>query len=367
MPPTTRSTSANSTPTRSTTRSTTTGTTPTRGKNISPSKLADTSNMSTPTRKTPHCSKCGRPRAGHPRSGCPFVEGGDDNHSVSNSDEEKNAIHERREVDSAAEALESMDLAETRTPRKGISVKTRQNLGRRSLGSDPGTKKVEFDMEDTKEAIRQRHREAREKERARALAMEPSESLASISTSSSELLNLLEFDDDDDEQEKEESKKGIKEMGEGNKRRLSRKMPGTMITPFSSFTSTRTSPPLQEELCTDEEEKDSLQQAPLRPLGRTMSVQEREVFMDDLETLSGDRTKVYVLTDADLLALEGRIPERGIYTHLIDLGKDKKLMIVGRDGKEVNLLHDKMKKKGSGFTSGMMLGAAATFGGLAFA
>lgn len=28
----------------------------------------------TPTRKAPHCRKCKRPRAGHPRSGCPYVE-----------------------------------------------------------------------------------------------------------------------------------------------------------------------------------------------------------------------------------------------------------------------------------------------------
>ncbi|KAG9317714.1 hypothetical protein JVU11DRAFT_1928 [Chiua virens] len=26
------------------------------------------------TRRTPHCTKCHRPRAGHPRSGCPYVD-----------------------------------------------------------------------------------------------------------------------------------------------------------------------------------------------------------------------------------------------------------------------------------------------------
>ncbi|KAK7470172.1 hypothetical protein VKT23_001609 [Stygiomarasmius scandens] len=350
MPPTTRSTSANSTPTKHTTRSTSNSATNTPTRPKPGLSTHGPGNANTP-RKVPHCSKCGRPRAGHPRSGCPFV--GDDEEArdgVGSDNGEGESEEEGRDVDSAVEALESMDLTGTPSATtKGKKV-ARRSLGRDSLGG----KQVEFDLEDTKEAIRERHRLARERERAATI--ESAESLASISTATSELLYLLVFDGDEEEEAGDKTKAKVK---------LSRKMPGTMMTPFSSFVSTQTAP---EETQVDEEEgKEDLQQAPLRPPGRTMSMQEREVFMDDLEALTGDRTKVYVLTDADVLALQGRIPKRGIYTQLVDLGKDRKLMVVGRDGKEVDALYDNMKKKGNGFAKGMVFGAAATFGGLAFA
>ncbi|EEB98722.1 hypothetical protein MPER_01721 [Moniliophthora perniciosa FA553] len=43
-------------------------------KDSTPASFTEGEGTPTPSRKAPRCSKCQRPRAGHPRSGCPFVD-----------------------------------------------------------------------------------------------------------------------------------------------------------------------------------------------------------------------------------------------------------------------------------------------------
>ncbi|KAF5371260.1 hypothetical protein D9758_004147 [Tetrapyrgos nigripes] len=358
--PTTRSNSnsASNTPTRPTTRrSKATATSGTGAATPTRAGAGNRSNSSTP-RKAPHCSQCGQPKLGHPRSGCPTARNGDDDANDSGTGSGTESVTSE-EVDEATQALGSMVLDATPnadSKSKG-NTQTPTRRGRRSLGGQANTRRqVKFEMEDTKQAIRERRKEERAREAAAEIVSV--ESLSSIASSESEVLNLLGFNEQEDK---------------GKKLRLSRTMPGTMIRPFDSFVSTVAIEEMREETKKETVEDTDVpeeveEEVATRPLGRTLSVQERATFMGELETMSSERTRLYVLTDQDLLQVQRKTPKRGTYTKLVDFGKDKKLMIVGRDGKEVDELYEKVsKRKGSGFGTGLMVGAAATFGGLAFA
>ncbi|KAK0491495.1 hypothetical protein IW261DRAFT_93041 [Armillaria novae-zelandiae] len=126
-----------------------------------------TTPTSTP-RKAPQCAQCGRPRAGHPRQGCPYAAAAAKDDSPP---EEANIT----------DALGSMKI-QTSPPRH----------------DDPDTTDP-WELEDFKAAVRQRRR----CESSQRAAIVPSESIASISTSSSEILNMLLHDiDAEDEDDK---------------------------------------------------------------------------------------------------------------------------------------------------------------------
>ncbi|KAJ3736218.1 hypothetical protein DFJ43DRAFT_1054224 [Lentinula guzmanii] len=363
MAPSTRSQSANNTPVR--------------GHSTAASVL-DT--LATPTRKIPHCSKCNRPRAGHPRSGCPFIT-------------PTNEIASDRSRINLTDAMGSMTIDSEET----APVTPARRKGRRSLDSAPPSVPVEF--EDMKQVLRERRRS----EKAAALA--PTQTLDSLTDSDLEAL-LLPGDKDVSDDGKGDSgevgkeerkivhwKDRIEMLSTGGTRTTRAIMPGTLVTPspWSSFASIpedskegitdimdsqSTSTSSSTETISVEVVLPSSTSAP-HPLARTMSMEERAGFMANLEELSS--AKAYVLNRVDLAALKNQTP-KGLYTrYLMDesnAGRD--VVIVGRDEVDTERLYHtldadrqraKYAKRGVDMKSaagGAVVGAVATFTGLAF-
>ncbi|KAJ3814021.1 hypothetical protein F5876DRAFT_62673 [Lentinula aff. lateritia] len=345
--------------------------TPVKGQDTFASEI-DT--LATPTRKVPHCSKCKRPRAGHPRSGCPFVTPTDENGSD-------------RSSTNLSDALGSITLDGQETPPRKTPAR---RAGRRSLGPAPPSVPVEF--EDTKQVIRERRRS----EKATALAH--SQTLQSLSDSDLEALLLpagRDVSDDEKGGETEEEdhwKDRIEMLSAGGDIPTRAIMPGTLVTPspWSSFASipeenkhgiVQTSSPSNAsssstETISVEIVSPSSATAP-RPLARTMSMEERAGFIAHLEELSS--AKAYVLSRADLTELRGRAP-KGLYTRfLMDEEAGRNVLVVGRDELDTERLYqtlDAEKQQTMYATRGVSMksaaggavfGAVATFTGLAFA
>ncbi|KAJ3797540.1 hypothetical protein GGU11DRAFT_64637 [Lentinula aff. detonsa] len=345
MAPSTRSQSANNTPVR--------------GHSTAASVL-DT--LATPTRKIPHCSKCNRPRAGHPRSGCPFIT-------------PTNEIASDRSRINLTDAMGSMTIDGEET----APVTPARRKGRRSLDSVPPSVPVEF--EDMKQILRERRRS----EKAAALA--PTQTLESLTDSDLEAL-LLPGDKDVSDDGKGDSgevgeeerkivhwKDRIEMLSTGGTRTTRAIMPDSKegITDIMDSQSTSTSS--STETISVEVVSPSSTSAP-HPLARTMSMEERAGFMANLEELSS--AKAYVLNRVDLAALKNQTP-KGLYTrYLMDesnAGHD--VVIVGRDEVDTERLYHtldadrqraKYAKRGvdiKSAASGAVVGAVATFTGLA--
>ncbi|KAE9404917.1 hypothetical protein BT96DRAFT_916579 [Gymnopus androsaceus JB14] len=320
MPPSTRSKSANNTPAKS-------------------AAVSELDTLVTPTRKAPHCTKCNRPRAGHPRSGCPFVA--DDENADTNSS-------------NIADALGSLTITGGTEPKTPT-----QRKGRRSLGVTTPSVPVEF--EDMKKVLRERRRSEK------TAALVPSQTLDSLPDSELEML-LIPGEKDgvgaDDRQET--NRKGevhwkdrlemlstggtitTKEIGKPRA-----VMPGTLITPWSSLasvpddqkpvissSSSSASIPSTDTIISIEVVSPSSTSTP-RPLARTMSMEERAGFMNHLEELS--TAKAYMVSNADLAVLKEQTPKGFIYEE--------------EEGRSLNL---------SSAAGGVIVGAVATFTGLAF-
>ncbi|KAJ3878367.1 hypothetical protein F5051DRAFT_405931 [Lentinula edodes] len=359
----------------SSTRARSANNTPVKGQDTFASEL-DT--LATPTRKLPHCSKCKRPRAGHPRSGCPFVTPTDENTSDRSSTNLTNAL--------GSMTLDGQETPPPKTPAR--------RTGRRSLGPAPPSVPVEF--EDTKQVIRERRRS----EKATTLAH--SQTLQSLSDSDLEAL-LLPADTDvsddgkggeagEEDQNKVHWKDRIGILSAGGDMPTRAIMPGTLVTPspWSSFASipeenkdgiSQTSSPSNAsssstETISVEVVSPSSTTAP-RPLARTMSMEERAGFIAHLEELSS--AKAYVLSRADLTELQGRAPQ-GLYTRfLMDEEAGRNVLVVGRDEVDTERLYQTLNSekqqaryatRGVSMKSaagGAVVGAVATFTGLAFA
>ncbi|KAJ3983043.1 hypothetical protein F5890DRAFT_1443527, partial [Lentinula detonsa] len=344
MAPSTRSQSANNTPVRD---------------HSTAASVLDT--LATPTRKIPHCSKCNRPRAGHPRSGCPFIT-------------PTNEIASERSRINLTDAMGSMTID-----------------GEETAPVTPARRKGRL------------LRERRRSEKAAALA--PTQTLESLTDSDLEAL-LLPGDKDVSDDGKGDSgevgeeerkivhwKDRIEMLSTGGTRTTRAIMPGTLVTPspWSSFASIpedskegitdimdsqSTSTSSSTETISVEVVLPSSTSAP-HPLARTMSMEERAGFMANLEELSS--AKAYVLNRVDLAALKNQTP-KGLYTrYLMDesnAGQD--VVIVGRDEVDTERLYHtldadrqraKYAKRGidmKSAASGAVVGAVATFTGLAF-
>ncbi|KAE9407267.1 hypothetical protein BT96DRAFT_933597 [Gymnopus androsaceus JB14] len=88
-----------------------------------------------PPRKKPHCTKCKRPKAGHPRSGCPFVA------NDKNADTDSNNI---------ADALGFLTISDGTEP-----TTLAQRKGRHSWGATPS---VPVEFEDMQKVLRGRRK-----------------------------------------------------------------------------------------------------------------------------------------------------------------------------------------------------------------
>lgn len=300
-----------------------------------------TTPSSTP-RKVPQCSKCRRPRAGHPRSGCPYAE------------------------------LESPSKA---TQDKG-SEKITVAMGSMIIAS-PGRVPDEV----TKAAIRTRRRLSSQR-----ATLGPSDTLLSLSTNSSEIVRQLlqpgVLDDTD------EGQLHVKENVEGPKSKVVRwqetlvhatpqkipknrlfsrsPMPGTLIpfTPETSFASSQgttkqenphapsfyesvshvsaspvvSSPPVSSPMPKEPPHEQAIL--------RTMSVEQREDFIAKLA--HAHAATIYVLPKEDIPAISSAASALDLHPCVMIKEDDPEaegLLILGRNPVSVQRLMDKVEEE----------------------
>ncbi|KAI0268142.1 hypothetical protein BC834DRAFT_678352 [Gloeopeniophorella convolvens] len=282
----------------------------------------------TPTkspRKVPHCSKCQRPRAGHPRQGCPYAE-----------PESPNAQTSPLDITSS---MDSLSITPVKAERRSSRL----------------------------------HPPARDP------------TLASISSESSVILNRLcePGSMNDALITDEDAKAGIFAAPSTPKHSPyseGRIMPGTLLTPRSSLEevpAATQADQYDDHLGDDSSSKSSLSAGTARPLARTMSVEERVAFLDGLSELShSSPTSVYSISAGELNSLAESAAKLGFCTGIVfpQTGTvENGLLILGRDSRAVNdlvanLAREAPKQTGiRAIAGGAVAGAVATFTGLALA
>ncbi|TFY78247.1 hypothetical protein EWM64_g5766 [Hericium alpestre] len=295
-------------------------------------------------RKVPHCTKCHRPRAGHPRQGCPYVD--------SPSPAATQAAEARRipPAHDISDALGSMQIEE---PERSSPTPT-----------------------------------------ARPLPTQQ-QSLASLSTTSSEVIRkLLEpgimdgHGDESASQFIEKWRTNMEKVESPTKAAVRRKegrvMPGTLITPRSSLVPTEPATSHgqinpEHVTKTDVEDESALRRTP-QPLARSMSMVEKEAFLNGVAHISkAPPVSIYVVPLVDLYILQTSAAKVSFKTRALEprkgSGETNGILVIGSDDAAVQKVYDRLaldvKKKGmraiNVAAGGAVVGAVATFTGLAFA
>lgn len=277
----------------------------------------------TPTkspRKTPHCAKCQRPRAGHPRQGCPYTPS-------------PNFRAQQNHLDITA-SIRSLEISPTK-------------LGER------------------------RRRPPAEM------------SLASLSTESSDILNRL-FEPEntrnplsflDKNVDASHSPASHRNPNSSTKPlfKEGRIMPGTLITPQPSFSTEI--PPTQEIMHSDSDfDSKTSVVAAAAPPARDMSMEERTAFLDGLTELSrAPPATVYAIHAQELPHISESATRLGFHTRtMLSESAEEGLLILGRDSAAVENLVSKLSRDSQqsgirAMAGGAVAGAVATFTGLALA
>ncbi|KAG2155113.1 uncharacterized protein EDB93DRAFT_1131317 [Suillus bovinus] len=366
MMPVTRSANSNSlsTPSKAKTRS-------------SVGMTTDISTTGTSPRRTPHCKTCHRPRQGHPRSGCPYIES-----AISG---QTNGATE-----DIVDELSSLRIVNPNDERSSLSTETptqSKNLKRRLS--------VRF-------------------------ALLPAGSLVSLSTTSSEIVERLlqpgmmsnESDDDDDDGDGDgDGQRAIMQWrrtltspelpleetpdlssGAANKpcatghassgTGLSRRMPCTLETPTVSLVSTEplSSHPTSDFIDMNETVfLDADCERKPNPLARTMSADERSLFLDNLTQSSGIApAMLFSVPLIDLKSVQHDAEKLGFNVRVLpnESSREHRWVILAKEGDAAEFLQQRLteeeekgrKTKGNfGVAAGgALVGAVATFTGLAF-
>jgi hypothetical protein len=303
-----------------------------------PSARSINSTSTTPRttpRKPPRCSKCGNPKAGHPRTGCPYEEA-------------ESPIRAKQEPDISDE-LSSLNIE---TPASNV---------------------------DDKAVLRSRRVK---------LSAAPEASLASLSSTSSDIVNRLlkpgimsnDRVVEDAETVKEWAKNIVISTNPSGTSRPREYMPCTLETPNSSFLSSREGTIIV---------ADDIKPSPHNSngsipsaLSRTWSTEARVSFLDELSKAStGPPATAFHFDSSSISGLEEDAKRLGFYTRAIrgadGLGVH---LLLGRDKEGVDALFRDMTQKetvggeatvanngqGRVFAGGVVVGAVATFSGLAF-
>ncbi|KAF5387994.1 hypothetical protein D9615_000727 [Tricholomella constricta] len=308
-------------------------------------------------RKAPVCTKCKRPRAGHPRSGCPYVD------SPSKESTARTPPPAAVEGNTIEDAMGSMQLASPARERE----------------------------EDTRTAIRNRRRSSQ----ATAAALAPAKTLLSLDSESQEIVERLlqsgMFDDDAEDDANGTSKIAARvvrwqETLVNTPAKLKRKkikMPGSLSTPSPDSSqgsvpadkaATSPSAPAASAVAENDAAPSppSLTRRP-QPLARSMSVEERDVFLSSLNN-SSDAT-VYVVPRDDIHNIHADAIKLGFHARIV-LGKDTSdpqgLLVLAHNEAAVKRLYAQVeseREKSSRFraaASGAVVGAVGAFAGLAF-
>ncbi|EIM85703.1 uncharacterized protein STEHIDRAFT_158326 [Stereum hirsutum FP-91666 SS1] len=322
---------------------------------MSPSTRARSSAPTTPTtgrinnqlptpgsssRKSHQCRTCGRPRVGHPRSGCPY---GDSPSSARRA--------EGRAPDLTA-ALSSLSIDNFAEAKSSTS-------------------------------------------RRRSKPIEASQaSLASLDAESKEILNGLfqqqptqqtggDTESDSDGGEHSPLRKWRQGVSTPLKSKREEIMPGTLLTPHSTILATEPSSSQEDPYHgakTDVEDEDCMPTPQnSQRLIRSLSVEERAAFLDGLAEISrAPPATVYIVPLVDIPIMQASARKVGFCTRAVPpiegSKEDEALFIIGRDEAAVERLRTELakdvKKKGRvsavQLAGGAMMGAVATFGTLAF-
>lgn len=317
-------------------------------------KSSDTSTV-TP-RKVPQCSKCKRPKQGHPRSGCPYVD---------------SPLKDKNDIQTTPAMANNMINA----------------LGSMHIASPSHERD-----EDTKATIRSRRRSS-----IQPPQLAPGETLMSLSSNSHEIVERLMqpgmFDDTDDDagdvQGERKAKivrwqETVQQLASPAKSKPVVKMPGTLITPSpeSSRDSLKNLPNKQETPAPDISIHGSSIDATSiasslgpKPLIRSMSMEQRETFISNL-TSSSDAT-IYVLPSSDIHSIHASAIKLGLHARIVmsvDTNDHQGLLVLGQDEKAVQRVYKKAETESKKVQSGRMravaggavVGAVGAWAGLAF-
>ncbi|KAF8138759.1 hypothetical protein EV363DRAFT_544661 [Boletus edulis] len=319
------------------------------------------------TRRTPHCTKCHRPRAGHPRSGCPYV---DASNSSPTSPSAPEPAHSRvAQIVSAAddgisEELSSLHIVSPTEENKRVSMPRTGNRLQRRLS-------VRF-------------------------ALVPEQTLASLSPTDTYLVeqllqpgtisdvvspqdrvaHVLEWrktlNDADtlDACKQAPVKVKVEALSDNTTSPLSRRMPCTLFTPTPSQITTE---PVTDQgiggSALDMNETVYLLPDPdvkkTKPLSRSMSFEQRSLFLQQLSHSSGVAPATLVsipLTDLDHVQREAEsigfrvraLPSVNLLAEKFLEEEQKSAKAKGRSGKLTAV------------AGGVVFGAVATWTGLAF-
>lgn len=324
------------------------------------------------TRRVPHCRQCKRPRAGHPRSGCPYVN------NANNAALTRDATGDPG--DHIADALESLHI----TPPVEESV------------ADQG-------------AIAEDESRATPQTNARDHApTAPRHSLHSLSTSAGEIFERLKRQDKGQDLYNPERRHSKVTRIVEWRSAVAAALTSENLNDTSDHNITRSFQPTQENptsrdggsnrtralshsihspnssiLATHQVTRASTN----RPLVRSMSMEEREAFVKSLSQAS-DAT-VYVLPKADIFEVQTEATKIGFRTRVVmkDESDDlQALLVLAREEEAVEWLFMKIEKEDreatlarrrgqhsgrsisiSALAGGAVIGAVGAWAGLAFA
>ncbi|KAF8343732.1 hypothetical protein F5887DRAFT_1075608 [Amanita rubescens] len=320
-----------------------------RGVNVTPN--------TTPTRKLPHCRKCQRPRAGHPRSGCPYVEENNpaptreataepDNHIA----HALNSLHITPENDhnNTAANKENTSVRTRPNPSTAQPAQPRANATRLSLSTTAGEVFQRLRAGENEpppyydlSLSRRQSRIARieEWQHSVAVAMESTESDTDGSGNCSGPLNVVDNASEGPSSNRSNSRRGLglRNPNGGN---------GALLSLSSRSRASNS----------------NSNGGARRPLVRSMSMEEREAFVKSLNEAS-DAT-VYVLPKVDIHDVNATAVKLGFRTRIVMNERDEDdlqaLLVLARDEERFEWLSEKIEKEDKALRKGQQ--STRTFG-----
>ncbi|KAL0950091.1 hypothetical protein HGRIS_010092 [Hohenbuehelia grisea] len=370
-------------------------------------------------RKTHTCTKCKRPKAGHPRSGCPYVDspsgarvtpGDSEGEEDSASDDAQPA----QQGDSAtpqrlSQALQSLYIAPgTPTPASPKTPLRRENARRTLVASDTLTSLSTTSSEIVTNLQRPGIMSKTSPVRNGGLAFEEHDDLAAKVTKVVRWQDLvMAANGSGTTEESSVDRKPRSPAG---------RMPCTLVTPSPSVSllsiasqgpttgsaaSKSDSDPASSDLSSSisslpSQVSSASTASTTRPLSRTMSMEQRDAFLDRVNEAA--RATIYTLPTADVPTIQESATAVGYFSRVIEMpvrlengkkGKsaaseedDESWLILGRTERAVQRLYDSVQEDlrardgqakprrtsgiGAAAAGGAVIGAVATFTGLAF-
>ena len=322
---------------------------------------------STP-RKVPHCTKCHRPRAGHPRQGCPYVG------SPASAKEEEHiadvlgSLHiEPSAQDPKARQLRRSSVIPTSIPEASLETLNTDTSALLDGLLRPGMMDNKVSEDERIASVTRWQNLVATPTKSKKTSPRMPGTLHTPSTTKSSL------DSDDLSSHVVGVKEPLQPTNEEKKPLV--RMPGAMITP--SITRLKMEPTSIDLVATHETSTTSeAGSASANKLMRSMSLEEREKYLNNLATTSkAPPATVFVLPMDEIPQQQRHATELGFHCRVHDLENGEGWFIVGMDGQAVEDLFagveaEKNASGGEGFGSavrGAIAGSVGTWMVLAYA